>query len=181
MQAMVAENNREADRDRNNSKSTQFKRTPDGVKTKRMLEVEDKIGTTLEDDYINQYLYGDLGQKRLANRWEVGRALIFGDLRGGRRSWIQMLGLPKREHASDKTPAGDARRGASLRGNAGQAIGVLKLPPKTKKLASVPATEIEIRKNLAFVDMPMSAEQHDLIDVLDSIKEACDRCGIQAE
>ena len=63
---MVAENNRETDGDRNKSKSTQFKRTPDGVKTKRMLEVEDEIGTTLEEDYRTQYLNGDLGQKRLA-------------------------------------------------------------------------------------------------------------------
>src|SRR5215472_2196456 len=70
-----------------------------------MLEVEAMIGTTLEDDYRTQYLYGDLGQKRLANRWGVGRPLIFGDLRGGRRSWIQMLGLPKKGHASDKRPA----------------------------------------------------------------------------
>jgi hypothetical protein len=92
-----------------------------------------------------------------------------------------MLGLPKKEPASDKKPAEDARRGASLRGNAGQAIGVLKLPRKTKELASVPATEIEIRRNFAFVAMPMSAEQPELIDVLDSIKEACGRCGIQAE
>ena len=107
---MVPENNREADGDRNKSKSTQFKRTPDGVKTKRMLEVEDKIGTTLEDDYRTQYLYGDLGQKRLANRWGVQRALIFSRLPDGRRSWIQMLGLPKRGDASDKKPAEDARR-----------------------------------------------------------------------
>jgi hypothetical protein len=88
-----------------------------------------------------------------------------------------MLGLPKKGHASDKKPAADARRSASLRGNAGQH----RAPPKTTELASVPATEIEIRKNFAFVAMPMSAEQPELIDVLESIKEACDRCGIQAE
>src|SRR6516162_3232365 len=101
---MVAENNREADGDRNKSKSTQFKRTPDGEKTKRMLEVEGKIGTTLEDDYQTQYLNGDLGQKRLANRWGVTRNQIFGSHRDGRRSWIEMLGLPKKGHASDKKP-----------------------------------------------------------------------------
>ena len=97
------------DGDGNRSKSTQFKRTPDGEKTKRMLEVEGKIRTTLEDDYQTQYINGDLGQKRLANRWGVTRNQIFGSHRDGRRSWIEMLGLPKKGHASDKKPEDDPR------------------------------------------------------------------------
>ena len=137
---MVAENNRETDGDRNKSKSTQFKRTPDGVKTKRMLEVEDEIGTTLEEDYRTQYLNGDLGQKRLADRWGVQRNQIFARLSGGRRSWIQMLGLPKgpRHHeavqsghrkkgrASDKKPAEDARRGNHDLATAGHLVNLNK-------------------------------------------------------
>jgi HNH endonuclease len=78
------------------SKETQFKRTPPGAKTARMLEVEKRIGTTLEKDYKAQYLEGSLGQKRLATRWGVARGQIFGSLRGNRRNWVQMLGLPSK-------------------------------------------------------------------------------------
>ena len=78
------------------SKSTQFKATPAGVKTPRMLVAEKKIGATLEEDYLNNYLTGKLGQKRLASRWGVGRNLIFGGGRGKRRNWVQMLNLPLR-------------------------------------------------------------------------------------
>ena len=60
------------------SKRTQFKRTPDGVKTERMLEVEDHIGATLQDDYRARYLEGGWGQKRLANHWGVARNQVFG-------------------------------------------------------------------------------------------------------
>src|SRR5262249_8952003 len=75
------------------SKATQFKRIPEGTKTPRMLVVEKRIATTLEADYREQYLEGDLGQKRLATRWGVARNQIFGSLRGNRRNWVQMLGV----------------------------------------------------------------------------------------
>jgi hypothetical protein len=78
-------------------KTTQFKRTPDGVKTSRMLEVQKRIGATLEDDYKAKYLDGGWGQKRLADHWGVRRGQIFGQLCKGRRSWVQMLKLPARE------------------------------------------------------------------------------------
>ena len=84
------------------SKSTHFKRTPDGVKTSRMLEVEKRINATLEDDYRAHYLDGGWGQKRLANRWGMARGQIFGVLRGGRRNWVQMLGLPIKGDAGAK-------------------------------------------------------------------------------
>jgi hypothetical protein len=87
------------------SKRTQFKPTPDDVKTPRMLEVEKRIGASLEDDYKAYYLDGGWGQKRLANRWGVGRNQIFGALRGRRRNWVQMLGLPGKGNTSDKKPA----------------------------------------------------------------------------
>ncbi len=78
------------------SKQTQFQPQPEGVKTPRMLEVEKRIGRTLEEDYKTNYLDGRMGQKRLANRWGVARGQIFGNLRGGRRNWVQMLHLPKK-------------------------------------------------------------------------------------
>src|SRR5947209_16385111 len=81
-------------------KKTQFKRTPDGVKTSRMLEVEKRIGGTLEDSYRTNYLEGRWGQKRLANHWGVARGQIFSHLRGGRRNWVQMLELPTKGDAS---------------------------------------------------------------------------------
>lgn len=79
---------------------TQFKSIPDGVKTPKMLEVERRIGTTLEHDYSLKYLHGNMGQKRVANRWGVPRALIFGPLAGRRRSWVQRLCLAKKEKPS---------------------------------------------------------------------------------
>jgi hypothetical protein len=76
--------------------ATQFKPIPDGVKTPKMREVEERIGMPLEHDYLINYLHGPMGQKRLANRWRVPRAMIFGPLAGGRRSWVQKLYLPKK-------------------------------------------------------------------------------------
>jgi hypothetical protein len=92
------------------SKQTQFKRIPEGSKTDRMLQVEKRIGRSLEEDYEEHYLSGHMGQKRLADRWGVARGQIFGVLRGGRRNWVQMLGLRARDgtaHAMgrQKTPA----------------------------------------------------------------------------
>jgi hypothetical protein len=78
------------------NKETQFKPIPDGVKTPKMIEVEQRIGRALEHDYGLNYLDGPMGQKRLANRWRVPRAMIFGPLAGGRRSWVQKLDLPKK-------------------------------------------------------------------------------------
>jgi hypothetical protein len=90
-------------------KTTQFKRTPDGVKTSRMLEVQKRIGATLEDDYKAKYLDGGWGQKRLADHWGVRRGQIFGQLCKGRRSWVQMLKLP----AKGGTSANKDSRSAS--------------------------------------------------------------------
>ena len=75
----------------------QFIATPEGEKTPKMLEVEERLGRTLEKDFQEYYIEKRWGQKRLANRWQVQRALIFGtNLRGGRRSWSQMLNLSVR-------------------------------------------------------------------------------------
>ena len=76
-----------------NIKTGQFLKIKKGTKSSRMIEVEKLISKlvgrkiTLEQDYKNQYLNGDLGQKKLANRWGVNRGQIFGSLRGNRRNW----------------------------------------------------------------------------------------------
>jgi hypothetical protein len=97
-------------------RSTQFKRTPDGVKTSRMLDVENRIGAKLEDDYRSYYLERGWGQKRLANRWGVTRGQIFGQLPGGRRNWVQMLGLPARGDAGVKKQSRRASRACEVCG-----------------------------------------------------------------
>jgi ribosome-binding protein aMBF1 (putative translation factor) len=62
-----------------------------------MLKVEDQLGHTLEEDYQEYYVRQGWGQKKLAQRWGVGRNLIFKtSIREGRRSWTTMLGLPVR-------------------------------------------------------------------------------------
>ncbi len=72
-----------------------FVPTPRGQKTEKMRQEETRLGVKFEDDYREKVLNGDWGQKRFARRWRVGsRSLIFGRLRKGRRSWIEMLGLP---------------------------------------------------------------------------------------
>jgi hypothetical protein len=100
------------------NKRTQFERIPDGVKTPLMLQVEKRIGATLEEDYRSNYLSGKMGQKRLADRWGVARGLVFSPLRGGRRNWVQKLSLPpkggtvpsaRRERLADKCEICDDR------------------------------------------------------------------------
>lgn len=82
----------------------QFVKTPPGVKTPRMLEVENHLGRTLEDDYEEYYVKKKWGQKRLANRWGVKKATIFSDsMPGGRRSWVTMLDLPVRRVTDSTT------------------------------------------------------------------------------
>ena len=62
-----------------------------------------------------------------------------------------------------------------------QTIGVLLNPlPKIQK-ADEPTITTELLKNYAFIAMPIDPSDTDLEDVLDSIKEACNRCGVNAE
>jgi hypothetical protein len=81
-----------------------FTPTPSGKKTPKMLEVERKLGCSLEEDFYEYHIKKGWGQKRIANKWGVKRNLIFAkNLRGGRRSWSQMLNLPVRRLESEKT------------------------------------------------------------------------------
>jgi hypothetical protein len=78
-------------------RATQFKPHAAGVKTARMLEVEARLGRTLEEDFRERYVEQGWGQKRLAQHWRVTRTAIFGH--GGAQDlkcWVQVLGLPKR-------------------------------------------------------------------------------------
>lgn len=61
-------------------------------------------------------------------------------------------------------------------------IGVLRLdPPPLKEKTTSPSLQFETTPNYAFVAMPMDRENLTLDDVLDAIKEAAKRCGVQAE
>jgi len=93
---------------------TQFKPIPDGVKTPKMIQVEQRIGRALEHDYGLNYLHGTMGQKRLASRWGVPRALIFGPLAGRRRSWAQRLCLAKKAMHSVPDRRENAARGCEI-------------------------------------------------------------------
>ena len=80
-----------------NSEAGRFKPTPEGVKTPKMLEVEKMIGSSLEKDFEEYHIKKGWGQHRLAKRWGVSRSLIFSTtMRGGRRSWVEMLKLNTR-------------------------------------------------------------------------------------
>ena len=62
-----------------------------------------------------------------------------------------------------------------------QTIGVLKAAPEELVAPANALVQENIVKNYAFVAMPMDEDDAELVDVLDGIKEAASRCGIQAE
>jgi hypothetical protein len=57
-------------------------------------------------------------------------------------------------------------------------IGALSAAPRKPKAEPLVA---KVREKYAFVAMPIDPDRHDLADLLDAIKEAAGRCGIQAE
>jgi len=80
------------------SKTGQFLPIPKGQKPPKMIEMEKKLGLDFKQDFYDNYFNGELGQKRFAQRWGVSKNLIFANnLRGGRRSWVQMLDLEKKD------------------------------------------------------------------------------------
>ena len=87
-----------------------FKHTPTGKKTARMLQVEARLGRTLEEDYREHYLEKGWGQKRLADRWGVKRNTVFESSERNRsRGWVEMLGLPVRRVEDVAPPTPPAR------------------------------------------------------------------------
>ena len=143
----------------------QFLSTPEGQKTPKMLEVEKKLGQTLEDDFQEYYVEKQWGQKRLAQRWGVKKNQIFStSMRGGRRCWAQMLNLPVRrldseepEHRSSylkplrgceicgvaDLPLDDAHWVPASNGGSDQPHNILHLCPNCHRRLDTGNTEIE--------------------------------------
>ena len=83
-----------------------FPKIPDGVKTPKMLEVEKRLGKTLEEDFDEFYVRQGKGQKELARRWGVPRGLIFSEnMRGPRSCWAKKLTFPVRRESGSKEKA----------------------------------------------------------------------------
>jgi hypothetical protein len=61
-----------------------------------------------------------------------------------------------------------------------QTIGVLRDPPRAAPSREA-IVEVELVSNYAFVAMPIDDARPEFGDVLDAIKEACNRCGTRAE
>lgn len=79
-------------------KTGRFLPVEKGKKPPKMLYMEKVLGVKFEEDYKINYLESDNGQKVFARKWNVNKNLIFGNnLRGGRRSWIQILSLKKKK------------------------------------------------------------------------------------
>lgn len=82
----------------------QFKPIPQGQKTPLMLEVEKRIGRTIEEEYQNLYIEQDWSQRDLAEKWNVKRSTIFAPhKRTGRRSWVKILRLPTKNDGTRGT------------------------------------------------------------------------------
>jgi hypothetical protein len=61
-----------------------------------------------------------------------------------------------------------------------ETIGVIRHPPAPSRNESS-RMKVSVKEGYAFVAMPMTGARGDLDDVLDAIKEAAHRCGVQAE
>lgn len=90
-----------------------FVRTPKGQKTPKMLEVEQHLGRTLEEDFREYHVERGWGQQRIANRWGVRKNQIFcSNPRARNRCWAEMLNLPVRrakEQSDLPVPEADQR------------------------------------------------------------------------
>ena len=88
-------------------KTGQFLPTPKGQKTDKMLEIEKRLGRTLEEDWEQYYVKEDHSQRQVAYRWRHPRHLIFhSNHRGDRsQSWQAKLGLPKKPKHSAASAA----------------------------------------------------------------------------
>ncbi len=74
-----------------------FSKIPLGIKTPKMLEVEKRLGCYLEEDFKEYYDKKNWSQKKMAERWQVPRGLIFQDVkRGNKISWVTRLNLIKK-------------------------------------------------------------------------------------
>jgi hypothetical protein len=60
-------------------------------------------------------------------------------------------------------------------------VGVLRNPPAAPIRSNEPIIETQIQRGYAFIAMPIDKDNHELVDVLDAIKEAAAKCGVTAE
>jgi hypothetical protein len=71
-----------------------------------MLEIEERLGCTIEDDYREHYIKQKWGQTKIANRWRVPKGLIFfGNRRTSTPAWTERLSLPVRGQKQMVAPA----------------------------------------------------------------------------
>ena len=71
--------------------------TPEGQKTAKMLQGEQRLGRRLEEDFREYYVEKGWGEQRIAKRWGVKKDLIFhSSARNRSRAWVEMLNLPVR-------------------------------------------------------------------------------------
>ena len=83
-----------------------FVRTPEGQKTPKMLEVEQRLGRTLEEDFREYHVEKGWGQQRIAIRWGVRKNLVFcSNPRARTRCWVEMLELPVRRVDEQSDPS----------------------------------------------------------------------------
>lgn len=91
----------------------QFKQTPEGKKTPKMLEVEQHLGRTFEEDFREYHVEKGWGQQRIATRWGVRKNLVFtSNPRTRNRCLAEMLNLPVRrvqEKSNALSPQADHR------------------------------------------------------------------------
>lgn len=77
--------------------TSRFQRTPEGQKTPKMVEVERRLGRTLNEDFREYYLEKGWGQRRLSKRWGVLPNTVFVSRpRNGFRCWAEILNLTVR-------------------------------------------------------------------------------------
>lgn len=85
----------------NRDNKGRFLKIPLGQKFNKILKEEKRLGVLFEDDYKEKYLHdGGMGQKRFSERWRASRSWIFSN-HNGRTSWIDQLGLPKKNNSVD--------------------------------------------------------------------------------
>ena len=60
-------------------------------------------------------------------------------------------------------------------------IGVLRNPPPVRERQTTPMLNATIQRGYAFVAMPMDKDDHQLVDVLEAIKDGAKNCSVTAE
>ena len=79
------------------SSDGRFRSLPIGKKTKKMLEVEERLKKKIEELWDEYYIKKEWGQKKMENLLGTSRKLIFGPLPGKRITWVKRLNLTVRK------------------------------------------------------------------------------------